>query len=330
MEYTEVLKNVPLHRINKEFTQKDFIRETMVKISANKSTPVDILSSEFSNVTESEVEYVIATANVNVDYTCMVGTDRMEEYWDKEKYTEDGITKYRDVKKTRKVTDWSPFIGKNSSREILIVENNEANPTKVHLSASAINACNKTSLEDCGIIDVGTQALPRLQAEGEYKCFHRATLPGDHQKDENYSGTVAVSTAQVIKFPFYSAKYTYNGREYTTASCASGELSCRCDYPDTSDDVRKQAKKKARPFLIASPISFVLAIVFSVLNITALYIILFIATFGLLATYFIMAKVFMDKMINKKTEEKKNRLIRKLISEGMQELSTDELALFNK
>lgn len=100
----------------------------MIKLSANQGTPVDILSSEFSDVAEIEDEYEGVGILVSSDYSCKIGSDTKEEYCDK-KYSENGITKNRDVK-TRTVTNWSPFGEKNSSEALVVTANRLSESTK--------------------------------------------------------------------------------------------------------------------------------------------------------------------------------------------------------
>ncbi len=319
MQYTEAFKNVPLKKVKKEFTHTDFIRDALIKISAKENSPVDVLSSRFSDVEESEVDYVVANANVSINYTCMVGTDRTEEYWDRESQKN----------RTRTVTDWSPLSGQNNSYETIIVENKEDNRTGVYISSSTLGAFKEESFESSGTTDIEPDALPRMKRYGETRCFERVHLPGDHHKNERYSGNVDVTVAEVWKLPFYSAKYTYNGIEYSAAACASGKLGTDCSYPNESENDEKLAKKKARPFLIAAPVAFVLGLVLCFINILAVVgSILVFASIGLLVTYFIMKKEYYKKITGQKLVEKKNRLIKKLAEEGMPELSSEELALF--
>lgn len=62
-------------------------------------------------------------ADTSINYSCQAEMDGPEEYRTKEERTVNGNGVLQDVKKTRTVTDWSPFNGAMNSYEIVAVYN---------------------------------------------------------------------------------------------------------------------------------------------------------------------------------------------------------------
>lgn len=85
-------------KIEKQYTKKDFIRELVIELTKDSTTPNDILEVDFSDVQELEKEYLLVYGNANVDYACEVGIKQNNSYNENE------------------IVKWSPYSGSYSSK----------------------------------------------------------------------------------------------------------------------------------------------------------------------------------------------------------------------
>ncbi|MDE6667927.1 MAG: hypothetical protein K2K38_06235 [Clostridia bacterium] len=312
-------------KVKKELVKEAFLRDTLIRLSLNEGTPLDILDSEFGEVTESEDEYLSVHADVEINYTCQIGNDRTEEYWDKETYYENGTKKYRDIKKTRTITDWSPFSGSNQSEEIVIVANKNTDilyNCKINEKAHpALRTSNTENWEVLGVggensnkntfADISLDALRQAEILCKDECFARVRLPGDHQKDKDYHGTVKVKKITGYILPEYSLQYKYKDNTYRATSFAFGEVNSDYTAPTEHEKVEKLAKKKAKPFLWSGISAILLAVVFAICSgfvasgvFTALYILSFLGGIGLILTYIFIQSKFRNNIYKNRQQEK--------------------------
>ena len=323
-------------KINKEHAKEDFLRNALIKLSNDKGTPIDILDSEFGEIEESQNEYLSVHADVDINYTCQIGNDRKEEYWDKETYYENGIKKYRDVKKTRTVTDWSPFSGSHKSEEIAIVANLDEDSCNCHITDARARDAVRTSntanwealspedaVNNGDFSDINHSALRTAEYLCKSKCFNRVSLPGDRHKDEHYSGSVKVKKITGYILPEFYLQYTYKDKTYNAKSFAAGEIDSDCTAPTEYAKVESLAKKKARPFLWSAIGVLLAAIVCNILSgavstvFVAFCVIGYLCSIGLFITYFFIKRKFKDKIYENRLQEKLKRLNEVLEKRGL-------------
>ena len=127
---TKTDKNVTYTAVKKEFNEVDFLRKAYLTISANASTPEDVLSSKFSKVQSTHENYLILDGDANINFTATIGYDRKEEY------TEYNSSTGKFDKKTRTVTDWQAYSGAYSGNYVRAVKN--ANEIKDDYSNSFV------------------------------------------------------------------------------------------------------------------------------------------------------------------------------------------------
>lgn len=325
-------------KVKAELTKEDFLRDTLIKLSNNEGTPLDILDSNFGEIEESQDEYLSVHADVDINYTCQIGNDRKEEYWDKETYYENGVKKYREVKKTRTVTDWSPFSGSNKSEEIAIVANKNTDilhNCRINRNArAALRTSNKENWEvlsfngenddENNFNDINLDALRQAKSICMDESFERVRLPGDHQKDKDYHGTVKVKEITGYLLPEYSLQYKYKDNTYRATCFAFGEANSNCTAPTEHEKVEKLAKRKAKPFLWSGIGAILLAVVFAICSgfvasgvFTALYILSFLGGIGLILTYFFIQRKFKNNIYKNRQQEKIKLLNEALEKRGL-------------
>lgn len=333
-------------RIKKEFSKEDFLRNTLIKLSKNINTPVDILSAEFSEVTEGRAECLSMTADVSIDYTCMVGYDREEQYADTEEYYDNGVKKKRMVLKTKTVTDWSNYTGKNKSEEFVIVYNDRKSEND-HLDSEELKevvcGCKQESYENGegdGFEPKGSAMDRAYNLAGE-QCYSRVKLPGDHINGENWSGTAEVKELHGFILPTFSTEYEYNGKRYNSKSFACGVLSSKVEVPENGEirNTGKAASKKAKPILAVALTVILASFVLSVLAYSSLvpqlgsgdwYLLPFFGGIALLVVYFVVKNKFQNLMLMRNQTAKRDNLINALKERGLTPLTAEELAQFDK
>ncbi len=341
----------PVINFHVEYDDREFMRRTLVALSEDKYSPVDILSAEFAEPKMEMKDFLFVSGTASADFTCMIGNDRQEEYWDKEKYTKDGQTYYRDVKRTRTVTDWSPFSGHNSGKYYGVVcnGNSAADDDRAWLEGEADRqlkyfqrmqeALNREETEEekakrCEEkeehFDIDETSVRQAESTFISRCAMQG-LTGDHHKDLKYSGTANVEKISGMRFPFYSVSYKYRGENCKAQAIASSQLPVKTEYPHAEEAAEKEKtlKKKRMPFLIGAIGSFVLFILFFALSQFATWLEalggLAIVGCGVsLFLFFFMKKKILDKIVHERLLIKKELLVKELAKRGYAPLTPDE------
>ncbi len=324
-------------RMLPEHDKKAYLRELLIQLAKEEKTPTDIFEAKFGDVQEEEKEYLLVSGQASIDFTCSVGYDRKEEYFDQvRKYN--STTKsyyYETVKKTRTVTDWHPYSGSNSSRESSILGN--SSDQSGYRSREDLLACYKsTKKENIVDVDEEVEVSPAAYNEGKRKClgscYVHASIPGDHVKDSHYEGEVEVDTVSVMKVTQYSISYEYDGKEYPSSAFASGDMRIVKDFPNASEDVTKEAKKAVAHFKYLA-IGFL--VVGVVLNILATFIGWWcVLGYGLaiasLVLYFVQRNKRMKEIYSIRQQQKKKSLIAALQRFGLEPLPLEEIENMGK
>ncbi|MBQ4269392.1 MAG: DUF3784 domain-containing protein [Clostridia bacterium] len=324
-------------KIKKEHEEKEFIREVVIYLAKEESTPTDILETSFSDVSVEEKEYLLVSGHASVEYTCSVGYDREEIYYVKEKKRDyvNGRDYYEDVKKTRTVTDWRPHSGRNTSKEFTIVGN--ASTQEGYRSESEIatcyQTCEKTSKQEVGVEpEINEEAFALAKRVCVASCFYVVKLPGDRQKDCDYSGELEVEEVGALIVPEYTLTYDYQGMKQKAKGFAAGDMQINVDYPNISADVSKEAKKSVKAFKILAVLSLIVGVVLNVLMnwIGWWCVVGYVAAIVFLVVYIKKGNAKMKSIYAFRQEEKKKNLIAFLQKNEMQPLTEIELASFDK
>ena len=311
--------------VKPEFSQEEFLRDALISLSQDAKTPVDILTCNFGEVTQTKNQYLFIDANVTINYTCTIGIDRKEEYWDS------SAQKY----KTRTVTDWSPFNGSNKSQEKVCVKNGYDEDfiyfkdRRISITYEACSKESKFADKNCDG-EISNTALQNAEKICGRNCFSKVSLPGDRHKDENYSTDMKVNDIQSVVMPEYETEYTYQDKKFKATSFACGIPFTDAQIPSVASDIKKSAKKRALPFLwgaIAAIVLFVLGFILSGAVHTAFTfvgILGMIAFIVLLVLYFVFKQKFIKSVVAEAQKIKLNELIKVLKEKGYKELSDDE------
>ena len=237
-------------RLLKENTEEAFFRKVAFRLAKEDVTPTDIFESVFEGVQEKETPYVLVVGNARVEYTCSVGYDRKEEYFEKVKKYNSSTKEYYyvDEKKTRTVTDWQAHSGTNQKKTTVIVVNKATQ--EEGRNGFAVAQCIDTTHPDCHTeaetMEIHANALQTAINESVSDCFYSVRLPGDHQKDKNYSGSLDITKTTGMFVPEYQMSYTYQDKTYKAKAFACGDMQEEVEFPSIAADVEKEAKEAVK------------------------------------------------------------------------------------
>lgn len=323
-------------RYGKTVTKEDFLRQTFINLSADRNTPIDILSSQFAEVTDSEQQLLLVGAHVKVDVTCQVGNDRTEEYLSTEKYRENGVEKERIVKKTRTVTDWAPLAFSRDEDRSAIVLNQDEDVCYIDNDRKyfgILKDCKKDSVKS--ISDTYIEQNDAAIARAKKLCMSKSVddgIPSKKSKDVSVSGTAKVIGINGLIVPEYNLKYKYNGKEYTAngPACGLGDSDVHI-CPHDEESVDKTANKKALPFLLGGVAAVLLGLILAIVQVPVVVAtLIMMAGVGFIVAYFIAKKKFCVKIKNDRQQVKKKKLIDALSKRGLAPLTASENSLFDK
>ena len=311
-----------VERINKEISESEFLREAFLRLSLETDTPADILESQFGKVENFENQYLQVKAETNCTYSCSVGYDRNVTYYENGK------------QKTKTVTDWQPFSGTNSSTELVYVGNADSQDDypSTYKVASCVSACKEESFVKVDEqVEVNPSALEYAKQRCIASCFYRVDLPGDRQKDKNYSGVANVKAINVAYIPEYKMEYKYNGENYLVKGFACGDTCMNETYPSIASDVEKQTKKKLKPLKLAGFITAGVALIMSMIpGLLDISMLPWFGAIGVLIAYFIRKKKLKSQALTLLRQEKRLKLIDMLKEKNMKALTSEEVERFDK
>lgn len=303
------------------------MRGVYIDLATEKNTPTDILKSKFDAVEESEQTYLMVTADVDISYSCTVGYDKQQTYY------EDG------KRKTKTVTDWRPHSGTYHSEETVFGGNTEE--AAAFSSDSGVRLCIRTTHKDkfekveVSSVEANSSAIMQAKSDCITSCFYGVKLPGDRQKDSDYSGAAEVKDIQGVILPTYTVRYEYMGKEYEAKGFACGDVAKKVDSPSISGEVDSEAESKTKKFKTVALVAFILGIVCNVASgfdglsiLMDLCWIPYIVAVGLIITYFVVKVKVSNSIYEVRQEEKKNALISLLKNKGYAELTEKELERF--
>ena len=330
-------------------THEDFIRELIVKLSSEESTPTDVLDADFGEVTETFRDILGISAHVETDFTCSIGYDRYEEYWDKERKYNSSTQSYyyEDVKRTRKVTDWQPYSGHTSGDAMGYAFNeHQANTNNYLYENSEIESMmvksNKDDFIDSGEeVDINEEAFERTKDYCEFNVRLHTDLPGDDHRDWDGKSDVDVKGIWLFRLPYYNLTFTHKGQNYSASAASFGELVVKTELPQDSTNTKAiiaEGIKKNKIMMIAGWVTlgvlFVLSSILTVVayQLTVLWTLLVFVGFGLgvlfTVLFFKKKRAVTNEIKNNRKTKKINKCKALLSAKGLAPLTNDELALF--
>ena len=222
--------NVHLAKFRRKITKEQFLRSVLIELSLDPNSPADILSAEFGEVEEAEIQGYLIQGVVNGSYSGMIGIDRVEEYVTQEQkyvpsnthYTSGGIDFYEkegarhlvDVTKTKTVTDWQIHKGE------IINEHHSAVKTELgyeDFESSFWKLFRRDDLDKIHDESIDNEKLPNgFYDKGidllRNDVVNGVSWPGDHHKDESFN--ISIDDYKIYRciVPTYQVSCVYKGQ----------------------------------------------------------------------------------------------------------------------
>ena len=331
-----------LERFKRQYSDTDFLREVLINLAKDGGTPTDILESSFDAVKPLEREYLVVKGDVDLTYTCSIGYDRQEEYYEQvRKRDSSGNYYYVKEKKTRTVTDWQPYSGSKSSTQTVLVfnepmaeEHDKVSEVfkQIECVKKALSACKgkELSVFEEKKVSVDSGAIQWAKRECAADCFYSIRLPGDRTKDSNYSGDVEVTGVQAFTFPEYELTYKYGDKAYIAKGFASGDMQMKMEKPSVEADIDKEAAAAVRPLKVLAILVLIGGVVLNLLmTFIGWWCILGYAAAIVLFIVHSNAKSKKRCSIGSEMKaKKKESLIKMLKEKGLNPLTNEELTSF--
>ncbi len=320
-----------------ERSESDFLRNSLLKMAAEKTTPKDVFEADFSNVTTEQMQYLSICGEVTVDYNVSIGYYRWEEY---EEYN-NGTKRYET--KRKEVTDWHPDSGSYTSTSLTAyVEcGNSSNDMVGKFVADAVRTCNPDNIafydEDDKDDIVGLKELEEADAENAKELLHsrgreqcRSHLPGDTYKDFSGTSHISISERAVHIAPLHTLTYTYKDVQYTNKALSFGKYNEISEMPDATAEHAKELNQK---ILIFGLVALALAVISSIISLTipnsALIWIGFISSVASTVLFLAIRFIF-KKNLNKRDKEIKIKEVSKLLERlGLSNITEEEMKSLN-
>lgn len=325
-------KSISFYMLPKEVSANEFYANALTEIALDKNTPADIFQlAKFSPVKTEYRQYLLGKGTADMTYSATVGYDRKETYYekqrdyDRERRMNDGRQYFKDVQKTRTVTDWKPFSGTHKGEYVGSVPNGDN--AKTCESGDYESFCLKKAVEysaDSGFpapLPPSDRAIEGVKSSikisAEFAC--KRQLPGDRNKDFRADGTVELSRIESHVAPQYVLNYKYLGVDYGAHAHSVKESLIKCKSPSARSEIENEIENKVlvKSFNIATLSSLVLSILASILFPLALKIIFGILAIGSFVTYWIIRSKTSKNVYNEKLTKKKTSLIALLKSKGI-------------
>ena len=328
---------------DKTISKDEFKRSLFIALATNEKTPSDLFDTEIK-IVEEKGEVYFGAFEVESQVSCSVGYDRIEEYWDKESKVDyingKRIERLVDVKKTKTVTDWSPYHGTYSD---IFSGYAFEDGQRVSEFRSVIKGVNKE--KDVHIIDFpkkySQKAYKELKHEAEFTCESLINIPGDHYKNASYNSSSKLVELFYFTGPIYRSSYTYNGEVYKNYAFAFGDAlpPLISNYPNEDENILVRAHNKTIGKANASFVFKVIAII----SLVIAFILLFaqIPWVWPISLLFIILEILLECKSNKeynniitnakkiKTDKKKQNLIKALRDNNLKALTSDEEKKFD-
>lgn len=315
----------------KEMTEQEYLRNTLVDFAADRGLPDDIFESEFSAPICDTVQAIALQAKVSIDYTCSIGYRRHEEYQEYNRHT----GKYE--KKTKTITDWHPHNGAYTYDGTGFSENTDTPRPEIGEFISTLYKTTKEEnkqLYNTAPYEAEAPLTPNLAAVEEAgvdlkrsavsAC--KKSLPGDELSDFSYRATLDLNSLTSFSAPAYHIDYKYKGTNYRSSSFAAGKFKRWGAEPDVSAEIENELLKTTNPLFIASVVTSILTLFFSVMDLVVLTVICFLLASAAFAMNNIVTPQVMNTRYDRALKQKQQDLQKLLTKYGLAPATPEELS----
>lgn len=296
---------------NDSFTEKDFYDAVIENIRNDYMAPSYIFDEIIiSEVGRINVPLILTDGNAEIEYSRMIGYD---SYVTTTKYKTttygNGYQNRTQSSSTKTVTDWQYDSGTISGSAKSGTYDDQYKVYDEYIRDHKMDKSNIRSMssEELSKYKLTPKMVEFMKNDILTKVFENyITYPGQHVKNEEYSGEVTFYNSAVTIVSMYSLAIRIRDKELLFVACTNGDIELKVfgDYPtDNFDEVlaingeisekRKEATKTERLITKLSIISgIVLFILFLVLGLSLDILALTITSFVVLLIGIIMTIIF--------------------------------------
>lgn len=260
-------------KVDANVPENEFLRACFINLARDQNTPTNVLTEAekaLPQVERIDAEYLSVDVNADINYSCLAGVDRVEEYVDRSEHN--GQVHYE--KRRRTVTDWSVVSGSNHGEYTEFVINSDENVDVLFVRRidEAVN-----NVIESGPIElfheyeydgeIKESAIDWAKSLAKSHCFRKVAPP--KYKDEKYDGKAIVGDIRVWAVPAYKLEYKNGEDTFEKYSPAISKDGTPNIYPTCSDKVSDdnryaQVKKIKKTFGLIGGIPLILAMLFFV------------------------------------------------------------------
>ena len=296
-------------------TKNEYIDKILLYLKNEYLAPAYIFDEmELGTVNKIEVPIICATGHSEINYSRLIGNDRIETWTEVQttKYS-DGSTKKDYINHSRTITDWDPdsgmLVGEATAgayddkyliyEDVISIENRERD-TEV-LSDSELDS-----------YEINQELIKELKNRITNKVFYNnISYPGDHVKNESYSGITKITELSCVVLPIYELELIIRDKQISFYSCSNepviikrkGDFPIQDDQEEANNEVNKMATErdkvalKPRTFMYLSYIGgIVLFLLFIILGSTYNIVFLNYISFVVLVSGIISGFIFSRKV----------------------------------
>mgnify|MGYP001080922553 CR=1 FL=1 len=241
----------------------DFVKSAFETLYTDDYTSVKTVNAVFSPAYEEVSVFGVVLADYFLSYSADIGYDRAETYYVTETYYVNGRPNYRQVARTRVVTDWHPisstYFGGNIStcckidnnEGIYDVATEEDRFTEIYKQELCIpvNSASYSISPFHATDDMLAGAIAVGEDIASNQCLN--SLPGDHVRNFSYTATHSVKKIYNVSKLDYVLPYSIGDQNYAIRGCSFNNVP-HLDYSpkeDVSKNIKKQTAKVFAPLL---------------------------------------------------------------------------------
>lgn len=342
---------------------EEFKRNAYIELYSKVDTPVNIDDCNFGEPYVEYTHYGVVTANHTLNYSVDIGHDRTEQYVAYETKYSNGKSYKERVIKERTVTDWTPISGTYSEREWGVIKLDSHNKQNISDSYVTIEGFNFENYLDTawdeGVIkkyeacDYDEDPLmlseddidDTIDAAAEKVAWScECGLPGDSNKNFNYSVKSELVKVESISCKEYVLPFEYDGKPYEVKGyCSTSNVRTEfCPKVDAYGEQReKNGKKDDKVAKFGCATTIAISIIGIILGIVlqniALSVLVPLIAFGLMFAITLISSSIVDNKRGKEEDalkedyqkRKKEALIKRISKLGLKAPTEKELEKFD-
>ena len=296
---------------NDSFTEKDFYDAVIENIRTDYRAPSYIFDEVImSKVGRINVPLILTDGKADIEYSRVIGYDTYETTTKYKTTTySNGWQNRSQSSSTRTITNWQNDYGTLSGSAKSGTYDDQYKVYDEYIRDHKMDKSNIRSMsdEELNKYSVSPKMVEFMENDILTKVFeNNITYPGQHVKNEEYSGEVTFYNSAVTIVSMYSLAIKIRDKELLFVACTNGDIELKLfgDYPaDNFDEVfaitseisdkRQEATKKERRIVKISILSGIaLFILFLVLGLSLNILALTITSFVVLLIGIVLAIIF--------------------------------------